>query len=254
MIDTHAHLQDEKYTNIEELIQNARKEGVNTIICASSDLHTSMKAVDISNKYSEVYATIGVHPHDAKTYCEKVENELINLAKGEKIVAVGEIGLDYHYMYSSIDEQKLAFLKQIELANMLKLPIVVHSREATGDTVDILKSNLDKLKNGVCIHCFNMSVEILREITKWGFYISIGGIVTFKNASNIIDVIKECDINKLMLETDSPYLTPVPFRSKINEPKYVKITAEKIAEIKGISVEELDKITTKNAMQFFKIK
>lgn len=254
MIDTHAHLQDEKYTNIEELIQNARKEGVNTIICASSDLHTSMKAVDISNKYSEVYATIGVHPHDAKTYCEKVENELINLAKGEKIVAVGEIGLDYHYMYSSIDEQKLAFLKQIELANMLKLPIVVHSREATGDTVDILKSNLDKLKNGVCIHCFNMSVEILREITKWGFYISIGGIVTFKNASNIIDVIKECDINKLMLETDSPYLTPVPFRSKINEPKYVKITAEKIAEIKGISVEEIDKITTKNAMQFFKIK
>lgn len=254
MIDTHAHLQDEKYTNIEELIQNARKEGVNTIICASSDLHTSMKAVDISNKYSEVYATIGVHPHDAKTYCEKVENELINLAKGEKIVAFGEIGLDYHYMYSSIDEQKLAFLKQIELANMLKLPIVVHSREATGDTVDILKSNLDKLKNGVCIHCFNMSVEILREITKWGFYISIGGIVTFKNASNIIDVIKECDINKLMLETDSPYLTPVPFRSKINEPKYVKITAEKIAEIKGISVEELDKITTKNAMQFFKIK
>lgn len=254
MIDTHAHLQDEKYTNIEELIQNARKEGVNTIICASSDLHTSMKAVDISNKYSEVYATIGVHPHDAKTYCEKVENELINLAKGEKIVAVGEIGLDYHYMYSSIDEQKLAFLKQIELANMLKLPIVVHSREATGDTVDILKSNLDKLKNGVCIHCFNMSVEILREITKWGFYISIGGIVTFKNANNIIDVIKECDINKLMLETDSPYLTPVPFRSKINEPKYVKITAEKIAEIKGISVEELDKITTKNAMQFFKIK
>lgn len=254
MIDTHAHLQDEKYTNVEELVQNARKEGVNTIICASSDLHTSIKAVDISNKYSEVYATIGVHPHDAKTYSEKVEKELINLAKGEKVVAVGEIGLDYHYMYSSVDEQKQAFLKQIELANILNLPIVVHSREATGDTINILKSNLDKLENGVCIHCFNMSVEILREITKWGFYISIGGIVTFKNASNIIDVVKECDINKLMLETDSPYLTPVPFRSKTNEPKYVKITAEKIAEIKGMSVEELDKITTKNAMRFFKIK
>lgn len=253
MVDTHAHLQDEKFEDQQAVIKGALEANVNKIICSSSDLNTSKQAVRLAQRYAEVYATVGVHPHDAKTYCSKVEDEIKLLAQNKKVVAIGEIGLDYHYMYSSKEEQINAFIKQIDLAYELNLPIVIHSREATGDTMEILRNNLHKLKNGVCIHCFNMSLEILKEIDKYGFYISVGGIVTFKNASNIIDIVKNCDINKLMLETDAPYLTPAPFRSKINEPKYVKITAEKIAEIKIMTVEEIDNITTKNAYKFFKI-
>lgn len=253
MIDAHAHLQDEKYENIEEVINKAKIEGVDKIVCASSDVETSKKALELACTYNNVYATIGIHPHDADNYNDGAMQTLIELAKNKKVVAIGEIGLDYHYMFSSKENQKNAFIEQIKLANQLRLPIVVHSRDATGDTIEILKNNLDKLKNGVCIHCFNMSLEILKEITKHGFYISIGGIVTFKNASNIIDIVRECDITKLMLETDSPYLTPVPFRSKVNEPKYVKLVAEKIAEIRGISLDKLIKITTDNAKRFFNL-
>ena len=254
MIDAHAHLQDDKYTNVDNVVKESVRAGVGKIICSSYDIASSKLAVELAEKYNDVYATIGIHPHDAKSLTKNAIEELKKLSKNKKVVAIGEIGLDYHYMLSNKEEQKEAFLAQIELANELALPMVIHSRDAVGDTIDILRENLNKLKNGVCIHCFNMSIEILKEITKYGFYISVGGIVTFKNANNIVEVIKECDMDKLMLETDAPYLAPVPYRSNINEPKYVPVIAQKIADIKNISLEEVEIKTTNNAIRFFNLK
>lgn len=254
MIDTHAHLQDEKIEDLQKVIIQAQEEKVHTIICASADLESSQKAIQIAEKYDNVYASVGVHPHDAKTYSHEVENEIKNLAKHKKCVAIGEIGLDYHYMFSQKQEQKVAFEKQIDIAYNLGLPVVIHTREASGDTLEILRANLNKLKNGVCIHCFNMSLEILKEIMGYGFYISIGGIVTFKNAKNVIDIVNACDINKLMLETDTPYLTPEPFRREVNAPKYIPVIAKKIAEILGKEQSEIAHITTQNAKRFFGLK
>lgn len=253
MIDTHAHLQDERYENIDEIVKNAKTVGVNKIVCASSDLESSKISVSLSEKYDGIYATVGVHPEEANKFDNNTIFELERLAQNKKVVAIGEIGLDYYHIFASKEKQIEIFEKQIDLAYKLKLPIVVHSREATSDTLEILEKNLNKLKYGVCIHCFNMSTEILKKINNWGFYISIGGIVTFKNANNILKVAKACRGDKLLLETDCPYLTPVPYRSKLNEPKYVVYSAQKIAEIRGMSLKELDDLTTKNACEFFKI-
>lgn len=254
MIDTHAHIQDERYENLDEVIMGAKALGVNKIVCASSDIQTSKKAINIAEKFENVYATVGVHPEEANKFNENTINELRKMAEHKKVVAIGEIGLDYYHIFASKELQQEIFVKQIDLANELKMPVVVHSRDAVEDTINILKQNKEKLKYGVCIHCFNMSLEILKLITSWGFYISIGGIVTFKNANNILKIAEACPIDKLLLETDSPYLTPVPYRSKMNEPKYVVITAQKIAEIKGLTLKELDDITTQNAIKFFNLK
>ena len=254
MIDTHAHLQDEKMTDLDSIVQNAKSVGVNKIVCASSDLDTSIKAIEIANKYSMVYATVGIHPEEANKFEQNSIKNLKELAKNKKVVAIGEIGLDYYHIFATKEKQKEVFIKQIDLAYELGLPVVLHSREATGDMLEIIRNNLKKLTNGVCFHCFNMSEEILKEINGYGFYISIGGIVTFKNANNILQIAKVCDIDKLMLETDAPYLTPVPHRSKTNEPKYVVYTAEKIASLRNMTLEELDDITTKNAIRFFNLK
>ena len=253
MIDTHAHLQDEKFDNVEIVLSEAKTKGVDVVICASSDLNTSKQAVKISQTFDNVYATVGIHPHDANSYNDDIEKQIEFLASNKKVVAIGEIGLDYHYMFSPKEMQKKVFEKQIDLANQLKLPVVIHSREATGDTMEIIRKNLNKLTNGVCIHCFNMSLEILKEINKYGFYISVGGIVTFKNASNVVDVVKECNEDKLMLETDCPYLAPVPYRSKINEPKYIPVIAQKIAEIRGTTQGNIERVTTQNAKRFFNL-
>ncbi len=253
MIDTHAHLQDKMFENVDEIINSAKESGVSKIVCASSDENSSLNAVELANRYECVFATVGVHPEEANSFNEQTISVLEHLAQNKKVVAIGEIGLDYCHEFATREKQKEVFLKQIDLAQKLKLPVVIHSRDATGDTLEILKQNAHKLTNGVCIHCFSMSTEILKEITKMGFYISLGGIVTFKNANNVLNVAKECDINLLMLETDCPYLAPVPFRSKINQPKYVVKTLEKIAEIRGLEVKELEEITTKNAERFYKI-
>ena len=254
MIDSHAHLQDEMITNYQEAIKEANLAGVEKIICSSSTVETAKMAVKIANEFECVYATCGVHPEEANSFNKNTLIELEELAKNSKVVAIGEIGLDYYHEFASRELQKEIFVKQIELANKLNLPIVIHSREATGDLMEILRARLPLLKNGVCIHCFNMSLEILKEIMGYGFYISIGGLVTFKNAKNVIDIVRECDITKLMLETDSPYLAPVPFRGTVNEPKNVVISAAKMAEIRGISLDEFDNITTHNTKQFFRIK
>lgn len=254
MIDTHAHLQDKMINSYETAIKNAKLAGVDRIICSSNNIETAKIAVEIANGFDGVYATVGIHPEDANSFNENSICELTQLAQNKKVVAIGEIGLDYHYEFATRETQKEVFIKQIDLANTLGLPIVVHSRDAAGDTIEVLRANLDKLKHGVCIHCFNMSLEILKEIMGYGFYISVGGIVTFNNAKNVIDIVRECNINQLMLETDSPYIAPVPLRGSVNEPKNVVYSAKKMAEIRGISLEEFDNITTENAIRFFNLK
>lgn len=253
MIDSHAHLQDDKFPNVEQIINNALNSGVDKIICSSSSLSASLRAVEIANKFSNVFATIGVHPEEAGQWSEDVKQKLIELSKNKKVVAYGEVGLDYFYEFCSREQQKQVFIDQIKLAHNLNLPLVIHTRDASGDTMDIIRNNLQYLTNGVVIHCFNMSLEILKEILGYGFYISLGGAITFKNARGLLDIVRNVDINRLMLETDCPYMAPEPFRGTINEPKNVEYVARKIAELKNMTVEDVKKITTRNAEKFFKI-
>lgn len=253
MIDSHAHLQDEKFNNVKEIIESAKRGDVNKIVCASSSLITSLIAVKIANEYPCVFATVGVHPEEAGEWCEDVKQKIIQLSQDKKVVAIGEVGLDYCYEFCSREKQKEAFIEQIKLANSLKLPLVIHTRDASGDTMEIIRNNLQYLTNGVVIHCFNMSLEILKEILGYGFYISLGGAITFKNARGLLDIVRAVDINRLMLETDCPYMSPEPFRGKINEPKNVEYVARKIAELKNMSINDVKKITTLNAEKFFKI-
>ena len=253
MIDSHAHLQDEKFLNVKQIVQNALNAGVDKIICASSSLSASQKAVKIANEYDNVFATIGVHPEEAGEWCDEVKQKIIELSKDKKVVAIGEVGLDYCYEFCSREQQKKAFIDQIILANDLKLPLVIHTRDASGDTMEIIRNNLQYLTNGVVIHCFNMSLEILKEILGYGFYISLGGAITFKNARGLLDIVCAVDVNRLMLETDSPYMAPEPFRGTVNEPKNVEYVARKIAELKMLTVDDVKKITTLNAEKLFKI-
>ena len=252
-IDTHAHLDDAKLINdVEKIISEANVENVKKIISVGCDADTSFQTVCLAEKYDNVYAIIGVHPHDAKTFNQEVENKLIELAKSKKVVAIGEIGLDYHYDLSPREVQREVFEKQINLAEKLNLPIIIHTREAIGDTMDILRRNKHKIKKAL-IHCFNASKEILTEIIQMGFCVSYGGAITFKTANGLLECVKNTPMDRIMLETDCPYLTPTPYRGTTNYPKYIPIVAEKIAELKNISIEEVEKITTKNAENFFKI-
>jgi len=253
MIDTHAHLQDEKYENIDEIINNALNFDVNKIVCASSSVKASLRAVEIATKYENIFATIGIHPEEAGEWNDQTKELFKQLAKNEKVKAIGEIGLDYHYEFFSRDMQKQVFIEQIKLANELNLPIVIHSRDASGDMLEIIREYKDYLINKTTIHCYNMGVGILKEIISYGFNISLGGAITFKNARGLLDVVKECPIENLMLETDAPYMSPEPYRGKLNEPKNVKFVAQKIADLKGLTFEEVARITTENAIKFFKL-
>ena len=252
-IDTHAHLTDKCFQDyVDDILEQSKQHGIEKIFCASYDKQSSIESVELAKKYNDVYAIIGVHPHDAKTYDEQLEKTIIQLAQNNKVVAIGEIGLDYHYDLSPRDIQKQVFEKQIDLAYQLGLPIVIHTREAIGDTMEILRKNKTKIQ-GALVHCFNASKEILREIMDMGFYVSYGGAVTFKNANGLLEAVKNTPLDRIMLETDCPYMTPVPYRGKTNFPKYIPIVAQKIAELKNISVEEIEIITTQNAQKFFKI-
>lgn len=251
-VDVHAHIIDEKFENPKEVVERANFFGVEKIICASSSYETSKKSFDFVQNIEGLYCTVGVHPEDCETF-DEIESSLEELAKGKKVVAIGEIGLDYHYENFNKEKQKQVFEKQILIADRLSLPIVIHSRDAMADTMEILKRNKDKLKNGGIFHCYSGSVEEAKEILKLGFSFSFGGVCTFKNARKAVEVISYLPIENIMLETDCPYLAPVPHRGEINEPKYIPIIAEKIAEIKGLGVEEVGKITTKNAERVFKI-
>lgn len=254
MIDSHVHLDDEAFNgDREDIIKSLGENGIELVINNSSDLPSSERSVELANKYENIYAAIGVHPHEARTYDDEVEKRLIELSRDKKVLAIGEIGLDYYYDNSPRDVQKEVFKRQIELAAKLKKNIVIHSRDAAKDTFDILKEAHEKYDFTALIHCFSQSVDMMREYLKMGDYIALGGAVTFKNAKTPKEVAKTVDLDRLLLETDCPYMTPVPYRGKRNEPKLVKFTCQYIADLRQMDALELEKITGENTKRFFGI-
>lgn len=249
LIDTHAHL--DMYEDWNAVIENAKNNGIKKIIIPAVETKYFQKILDIANSYEDVYCMMGIFPTEAKDWHDGILDEIRKFAKNDKVIAIGEIGLDYYWDKSFVDAQKDIFIKQIKLANELGLPIEIHDREAHKDCFDILKEYNEG--SDVVFHCFSGSVEFARECVKQGWYIALGGVVTFKNAVKTKEVAKDIPLDMLMLETDSPYLTPVPYRGKENQPAYVKYVAEEIAKLRGVNVDEVISITTANAEKVFKI-
>jgi TatD DNase family protein len=253
LFDTHAHLDDGRFDkDREEVIKRCKQDGVELILNAGSNIETSVKAIALAKEYEFIYASVGVHPHDAADMDDETAGVLAALAENKKVKAIGEIGLDYHYDFSPRDVQKRRFVEQIDLARQLKLPVIVHDREAHGDVMDIFKKSRIKEVGGV-LHSFSGSAEMALECIKLGLYISISGPVTFNNARKTVEVVKHVPLDMLLIETDSPYLTPVPYRGKRNYPGYVRLVAKKIAEIKEISFEEVARQTRLNGKRLFGI-
>jgi len=253
-IDSHAHLDDERFDDDREtVIKNLKADQIDIVINIGADIASSKSTSSLAQTYDNIYSVVGVHPHSVSELVGLGLDEIENLSRHEKTVAIGEIGLDYYYENSPKNLQKEYFIEQIRLAKKLDLPIVIHSREAVKDTLDIIKSEKSSNLRGV-MHCFSSSVEIAKEYIKLGFYIAIGGVVTFKNARVTKEVAKYVPLESLLIETDCPYLAPEPFRGKRNEPKYIKYTAEEIAKIKEIDLEEIAYSTSINAKKLFNIK
>lgn len=253
IIDSHAHLENERFDyDRDTVIGNLAENGVDRVYNIGYDLESSIASVELARIYENIRAVIGVHPHSASEYNDEVEEKLIELSKDENVKAIGEIGLDYYYDYSPRDVQSEVFLRQIELANKLNLPIVIHTRDAVQETFDIIKEAKQKYpEQKFLIHCFTQSVEMMREYVKLGCYIALGGAVTFKNAVHPKDVAKEVPLELLLLETDSPYLAPTPMRGKRNEPMFIKYIAKEIAKIRGMKVNDLLDITAENTKRFY---
>lgn len=250
LFDSHAHLCDEAFDDDrEEVLQKCLKAGVKYIAEIGYSEETSKKALEFANNHENVYAVVGAHPDECNMDIDL--SYIKDLAKNEKVVAIGEIGLDYHYDNTNKENQKKYFIEQIKIANELNLPVAIHSRDADMDMLEILKHN--KINAGFIMHCFSSSVEIAKEIIKLDGYISISGTVTFKNARNIVEVAKIISEDRLLIETDCPYLAPVPYRGERNDSSYVKETAEKIAEIRNKTIEEIAEKTKKNAMRIYNI-
>ncbi len=252
LIDSHCHLDNEKFLdNMDALVNNSVKNGVIAMVNTGYDLPSSKNGVKLATMFKQVYCTIGVHPHDAKGVPYDYIAQLKDLSKNKKVVAIGEIGLDYYYDYSPREIQKRVFMEQIDLANQLHLPYVIHQRDAMGDMLKILK-DFPKPKYGALFHCYSGSLDVAKELIKGGFMLSIGGPVTFKNARKTVEVVKDIPLDYMLVETDCPYLTPEPFRGKLNYPHYVRYVVEKIAHIKEMEVVDVALKTTENSNNFFK--
>ena len=248
IFDTHAHYDDERFKEIEkDLFDSIHSHGVGKIVTCGCDGTSSKDALDLADKYPFIYAAVGIHPGnvDSNTPIE----EIANLANHKKCVAIGEIGLDYYWVQDNKELQKNIFEEQIKLAKELNLPIIVHDRDAHADTLEILK----KYKPKGVVHSFSGSVEMAEEILKLGMYFGISGVITFKNAKKLPDVVKMLPSDKFVLETDAPYLTPVPYRSKLNHSAMIYLSAEKIAEIRNTTTEEILKTTFSNACNLFNL-
>jgi TatD DNase family protein len=253
LFDTHAHLNAEQYNDdLEEVIERAQQEGVSRMVVVGFDRPTIEKAMELAERYEFIYACVGWHPVDAIDMTDKDLLWIEELAAHPKVVALGEMGLDYYWDKSPKEIQQEVFRRQIRLAKKVKLPIVIHNREATADIVEILKEE-DAAEVGGIMHCFSGSPETAKECVNMNFYISLGGPVTFKNAKKPKEVAAEIPLDKLLIETDCPYLAPHPYRGKRNEPSYVRLVAEQIAEIKGLTYEEVAEATTGNAKKLFAI-
>jgi len=242
MIDTHCHLFKDDYDNIEEIINNMKD---NIMIVSGTNDETNKEVIDLINRYPNIYGTIGIHPEEVNNITsnslEFIENNITN----PKIVGIGEIGLDYHWTQDNKEKQKEIFIKQIELANKYNKTIVIHSRDAINDTYNILKEHL---KTKAVMHCYSSSYEMALKFIDLGLKLGIGGVLTFENSKTLKEIVKKISLDNLLLETDSPYLTPTPYRGCKNEPYNIIYVAKKIAEIKEIEVEEVLKHTTNNAI------
>ena len=257
LFDNHAHLDDEKFDeDREELIEKIHNDEIDKFVSAGYSLESSKKSIELSKKYDFIYSTCGVSPNDIPQTEEELWKELDEIKKlakeNKKVVAIGEIGLDYHWNTENKELQKKAFVEQIKIANELNLPIQIHTRDAVMDTLEILKQN-NVNKKGI-FHCCPLNRELVKEGLKLGFYISFAGPVTFKNSKNANEIIEMVPNDKMLIETDSPYLSPEPFRGKRNDPRNVKYIAKKIAEVKNITIEEVADITYENAMEIFNLK
>ncbi|AKP75084.1 MULTISPECIES: TatD family hydrolase [Priestia] len=253
LFDTHVHLNAEQYEDdLQEVINRALEKGVQNMVVVGFDEPTIKKAIQIAETYDFIYASVGWHPVDAIDMTDEHLAWIEELAQHPKVVALGEMGLDYHWDKSPKEVQKDVFRRQIRLARKVNLPIIIHNRDATEDVVTILKEEHVEEVGGI-MHCFTGSIEVAKQCMDMNMYISFGGPVTFKNAKKPKEVAAELPLDKLLIETDCPYLTPHPFRGKRNEPGYVSYVAEQIAELKGITYEELADITTANAKKLFGI-
>lgn len=250
IFDTHAHYDDEAFdADRDVLLQSLPGKGIINVIDCGCDIKSSEKALELSEKYDFIFAAVGIHPHEAEDADENALEEVRRLSKHEKAVAIGEIGLDYHYDFSPREVQKEFFEKQIILANELQMPIIVHDREAHEDTLELLR----KYKPKGVLHCFSGSVESAKEIVSLGMYIGLGGAVTFKNARKPLEVAEWLPLDRLLLETDAPYMTPVPFRGKRNDSSLIPYAALKIAEVKGIDAQAVVDAANENARRLFGI-
>ncbi|MCM3758947.1 TatD family hydrolase [Sporosarcina aquimarina] len=253
LIDTHVHLNDKQYEpDIDQVIQRALNAGVERMVVVGFDRPTIIRAMELTEKHSFIYAVVGWHPVDAIDCTEEDLKWIEELAAHPKVVGIGETGLDYHWDKSPKEVQQELFRKQIRLAKKVDLPIIIHNRDATADVVQILQEEEAGTTGGI-MHCFSGSVETAKQCIDMNFMISLGGPVTFKNAKMPKQVATEIPLEYLLVETDAPYLAPHPHRGKRNEPAYVALVAEQIAELKGISLKEVARITTQNAMKLFAI-
>ncbi|OGP73818.1 MAG: hydrolase TatD [Deltaproteobacteria bacterium RBG_16_49_23] len=254
LIDSHAHLEMPEFRkDLSEVLQRAKDSGIGYIFTVGTERKDWRRALEIAGSHPSVYAILGVHPHNAREIDEKTYPALKELCKHEKVKAYGEIGLDFFRNHSPRDVQLKRFREQIALAKELRLPIVVHDREAHQETLEILKSEKAG-ENGGIIHCFSGDEEMAKACIDMGFYISIPGSITYKNAERFREIVKSLPLETLLVETDAPFLTPVPFRGKRNEPSYVRYTAEKVAEIKKVSFEKVAEVTTENALRVYRLK
>lgn len=251
LFDSHAHLDDHKFdADRDEIIAALKKSGISYVVNIGADLESSENSVNLADKYDFIYAAVGVHPYDAETVDDALTEKLKSMAENKKVVAIGESGLDYHYEDADKEIQKKAFIKHIKLANELDLPIIVHNRDAHKDMMDILAEH--KPENAI-IHCYSGSAEMAKELVKMGYYISFSGTVTFKNAKKVQQAAEVVPLDRLLIETDCPYLCPEPERGSRNDPSKIRFTAQKLAEIKGVTFEEIAKVTTENAKRVYKI-
>jgi len=249
--ESHAHYDDEAFNeDRDELLLSLKDSGIGYVIQSAANISSSKAGIELAKKYDFIYCAIGVHPHDTEELDEEKFKELKSLVAEEKVVAIGEIGLDYYYDNAPRDLQKYWFERQMELSKEVNLPVIIHSREASQDTFDLI----EKVKPvGGVIHCYSGSVEMAKEYVKKGFYIGVGGTVTFKNAKKVVEVVKEIPLSSILIETDAPYLSPVPLRGKRNDSRNLKYVVEKIAEIKDITSEDVARITMENGKKLFKI-
>ena len=250
MIDTHSHINFEDYKlNFEEFLSEIKHNEVEKVIIPGVEPSSFNEIVSLCNEYEMLFGAIGIHPSEFQTYNQKIEAIIYRLIENSKIVAIGEIGLDYHYGNDSKEEQKNILRKQLKIAEETKLPVVIHDRESHEDVFEILQEY--KLSN-VIFHCFSGNSEFAKRCIDKGYYIGLGGVVTFKNAKDLKESTKIIPLDRILLETDAPYLAPVPYRGKINTPAYLKYIAKEIANIKEISIEEVKEQTTINAKRIFK--